>query len=96
MGAGPVCDGLNGPEGRDGADWDADWGADWGAGWGAGWGAEGACWGAHCGDEFAGGGAAAAGAMPQTSQNPSASTSPVQPGWVHRFIAGSPSRSRTP
>ncbi|GAA1859938.1 hypothetical protein GCM10009736_28750 [Actinomadura bangladeshensis] len=37
-----------------------------------------------------------AGAMPQTSQNPSASMAPVQPGWVHRFIAASPSRSRSP
>ncbi|GAA4238754.1 hypothetical protein GCM10022254_56000 [Actinomadura meridiana] len=36
------------------------------------------------------------GAMPQTSQKPSVSTWPVQPGWAHRFIAGSPSRSHTP
>ena len=39
---------------------------------------------------------AGAGAMPQTSQKPSASMWPAHPGWVHRFIAASPSRSRSP
>ncbi|MFA1548830.1 hypothetical protein [Actinomadura chokoriensis] len=52
--------------------------------------------GAAAGGAEAADGGEAAGAIPQRSQKPSASTSPVQPGWVHRFIAASPSRSRSP